>query len=105
MEFEYKKTAFEKAFTDKMPELKAAYTGSKMARLFVKKGKDDHRGRCYMINFVTGSDYWLASPSVNITLWQEELEFGQREQAVELILSLAKANGFKNIKVVDETEE
>jgi hypothetical protein len=91
-------------FDQKADKLKQAYSEEAIAVVFVKHGKDDEKGRCYMVNLIVGSNYWNSFNGVKMSLWQEDEEYQYKDQLVEFLLELAKNNGFDNISVQDETE-
>ena len=102
MEFNFIKKRIEQGFSEKMDLLKKAYSKDKNATIFIRPGKDDQKGRCLMINFVVGSSFWLSPNSVNVTLWQDDEEYALKDQVVETLTSLAKENGFSNLKVQEK---
>jgi hypothetical protein len=82
--------------------MKTAYAENQQASIFVKKGKDDLKGRCLMINLVVGDSFWLSSKSVKVTLWEQDEECQNKDEVVSTLLSLAKENKFLNLKVLEE---
>ncbi len=95
----------EKDFTERLENMKLAFAEDPQATIFVRPGKDDMQGRCYMINFVVGSAFWLAKPCVDVTLWQNDDEMQFKNEIVDAFLVLAKQHGFGDAKVLDDTKK
>lgn len=103
MELYQIKNKLEKDFSQKVDSLKETYKDNAKAIIFVTKGKDDRKGRCLIVNLVSGADVWFSKKGVSTTLWETEDSCMFKSDVVDFLYELAKAHGIGNIEVVDES--
>lgn len=103
MELYQIKNSLEKDFSQKVDALKEIYKENSKATIFVTKGKDDLRGRCLMVNLVSGADQWFSKKGVSASLWENQDCCIFKSDIVDFLFELAKAHGIENVSIEDES--
>lgn len=90
-----------KIFQDKVEGLKSLYSEQPELTIFVRKGKDDLKGRCLMINLQAKGQAWSSNKGLLVCLWQEDEEMQHKDLVIEKMTELAKDNHMPKVNIVE----